>query len=302
MRRLLISGFAIGLAGFLSPAAMAGDSAAPSANRVMTRPMSAPMSARGHVSDDGFHHWGSAGRWQGSNRPTGGWTSYRRAPVGYILPRYWIQPTFYIANYSNYGLPVPQSGYGWSRYYDDAVLTDRYGRVYDSRSDVRWDSDDRAEGRQLPYEFDGYGDTGVTYNGGFGNGSVGGRWVGTWYGDDGRVYSGEYRGSYQGDTATARQPEGYYRSDRGAGYDASRHHGHMHWSDESMTPYRYGEGYSSAYGYYGYGAPVIITTTVVSQPVVTTTIEEETIYTPAPVRRAHKVRARPRRAICSCGS
>src|SRR3546814_8416899 len=55
--------------------------------------------------------------------------SYRRPVSGFTLPRYWIQPTFHIANYPAYGLSVPPAGYGWSRYYDDAVLTDRYGRV-----------------------------------------------------------------------------------------------------------------------------------------------------------------------------
>lgn len=297
MRRLLISGLAMGLAGLLAPAAMAGDSAT-------VRPLSTPakMPERSRVIDHGVHHGDAAARWRDRNRPsgTGGWTNYRRAPVGYILPRYWLQPTYFIPNYRTYGLPVPQSGYGWSRYYDDAVLTDRYGRVYDSRSDVRWNADDR---RQLPYELDGYGDTGLTYNGG-----LSGRWVGTWYGDDGRVYSGEYRGSYDGGNAPAPVPGGRWKqSERGAGYDApkhdGKHHRHPHWSDEAMAPYPYDPSYSSTYDAYGYGAPVIVTTTVYSKPVVTTTsyIEEKTVYTRKPVRRVHKARSRLR-PVCSCGS
>src|SRR3546814_13822817 len=69
--------------------------------------------------------------------------SYRRPVSGFTLPRYWIQPTFHIANYPAYGLSVPPAGYGWSRYYDDAVLTDRYGRVYAYRSGIDWNRSER---------------------------------------------------------------------------------------------------------------------------------------------------------------
>jgi hypothetical protein len=77
-------------------------------------------------------------------RAPGGWNGYRRPVYGYVLPRYWVSPTYYIANYGTYGLPAPAYGYGWSRYYDDAVMTDRYGRVYDSRE--RYNQVTRAHG------------------------------------------------------------------------------------------------------------------------------------------------------------
>lgn len=85
--------------------------------------------------------WGQRiqGRWSGGVRAPGGYVAYRRPVRGFTLPRYWIQPGFYIGNYAAYGLPAPASGYGWSRYYDDAVMTDFYGRVIDSRSGIRWD-------------------------------------------------------------------------------------------------------------------------------------------------------------------
>ncbi|MGK2909209.1 MAG: RcnB family protein [Sphingobium sp.] len=85
--------------------------------------------------------WGQRiqGRWHGGVRAPGGYVAYRRPVRGFTLPRYWIQPSFYIGNYAAYGLPAPPSGYGWSRYYDDAVMTDAYGRVIDSRSGIRWD-------------------------------------------------------------------------------------------------------------------------------------------------------------------
>ena len=64
--------------------------------------------------------------------------AYVRPFRGFILPRVWIAPTYYIANWQGYRLPRPAQGFGWSRYYDDAVLTDRNGRVYDSVQGVNW--------------------------------------------------------------------------------------------------------------------------------------------------------------------
>lgn len=106
---------------------------------------------------NGGHRWGSRynGRWHAGWRAPGGWNGYQRPVYGYVLPRYWISPNYYVANYGAYGLPAPAHGYGWSRYYDDAVMTDRYGRVYDSRSDVDWG---RYEGGYGPDGDDGYYD------------------------------------------------------------------------------------------------------------------------------------------------
>ncbi len=103
---------------------------------------------------NGAHRWGPRqnGRWYAGWRAPGGWTAYRRPVVGYVLPRYWVSPSYYIGNYGAYGLPAPAYGYGWSRYYDDAVMTDRDGRVYDYRSGIDWD---RSDGGYAP---DGYAD------------------------------------------------------------------------------------------------------------------------------------------------
>lgn len=88
--------------------------------------------------------WGQRiqGRWHGGVEAPGGYVAYRRPVPGLALPRYWIQPSFYIGNYATYGLPAPRPGYGWSRYYDDAVMTDGYGRVVESRSGIRWEDYD----------------------------------------------------------------------------------------------------------------------------------------------------------------
>lgn len=73
----------------------------------------------------------------GARLPVGA-PAYVRPFRGFLLPRVWIAPTYYIANWQGYGLSRPAQGYGWSRYYDDAVLTDRNGRVYDSVQGVNW--------------------------------------------------------------------------------------------------------------------------------------------------------------------
>ena len=86
------------------------------------------------------HRWGPRydGRWYAGWAAPGGWQSYQRPRVGFALPAYWVHPRFFIANYGVYGLPAPTTGYGWSRYYDDAVMTDQYGRVRDVRSGIDW--------------------------------------------------------------------------------------------------------------------------------------------------------------------
>ena len=66
---------------------------------------------------------------------------------GWVLPRYWVAPSFFIQDWPVYGLARPQPGYGWYRYYDDAVLADRDGRVVDVRSGLDWDA--RDDGRYV---------------------------------------------------------------------------------------------------------------------------------------------------------
>ncbi|WP_082444304.1 RcnB family protein [Sphingomonas sp. Leaf242] len=90
--------------------------------------------------------WGSkiGGRWwAGANAP-GGWTGYRRPHRGWAVPGYWNAPRFYVGDWSTYGLPQPPQGYNWARYYDDAVLIDPRGSVYDTVGDVDWDRYDSS--------------------------------------------------------------------------------------------------------------------------------------------------------------
>ena len=117
-----------GSPGGMAPTTGAGYSA-PNAPRVGM----APMIAHGA-------RWGSnvGGRWwAGANAP-GGWGAYHRPARGWTLPGYWSAPGFAIADWSTYDLGQPPAGYGWSRYYDDAVLVDGRGRVYNCVSGVDW--------------------------------------------------------------------------------------------------------------------------------------------------------------------
>ncbi len=88
------------------------------------------------------HNWGPRvqGRWHAGHRAPGGWQGYQRPFVGYQLPRYWVNPSYYIVNYSNYGFQAPQQGYQWVRYYDDAVLTDPRGYVVQAQPNVQWEN------------------------------------------------------------------------------------------------------------------------------------------------------------------
>ena len=96
--------------------------------------------------------WGGrvGGRWYAGVYAPGGWTAYRRPVRGWVLPRYWFAPTFFINDYGAYGLGAPPQGYNWTRYYDDAVLVDGSGHVYDSVTGVNWDG--RDDGPDVAYD------------------------------------------------------------------------------------------------------------------------------------------------------
>ena len=147
---------------------------------------------------------------------------YRKPHRGFRLPQTYVQPSYFIGNFGYYGLSQPNYGYGWSRYYDDAVLTDRYGVVQDARYNVDWDRynqgyhDGYRDGQATydPGVFVGddrvvatppsYGRDHATYQGDWDgayreDGSYQGEWQGTYRDADGRVYQGEYSGTFIGD-------------------------------------------------------------------------------------------------------
>ena len=82
------------------------------------------------------------GQWSAGDNAPGSYS----APVrGFVLPEYWMQPNFYIDDFARYGFAAPQDGFGWSRYFDDAVLTDSTGRVGDVVKGVDWKKFDNGQ-------------------------------------------------------------------------------------------------------------------------------------------------------------
>ncbi len=163
MKNLLFAGIAATLACASAPTLAASDSFATGtakasaqlpddvmsgARRGNPRPVMGGHHPRPSMGQ-GNHRWGNRvqGRWFAGFGAPGGWGGYRQPFRGYVLPSYWINPTYSIGNYATYGLYAPMTGYGWTRYYDDAVLSDYRGNVYDHRTGIDWN---RYEGGYAP--------------------------------------------------------------------------------------------------------------------------------------------------------
>lgn len=184
----------------------------------------------------------------------------RRIDRGGFVPGFWFGPQFQISNWSMYGFSEPGDDERWVRYYDDAYLIGRDGRVRDGRYGMDWD--------RYGDDWD-YDDNGVPIRAG----------------DD------DYeRGDWDDDWADEDRRDGR-RHDRRRGYG---HHG------PPMPPPGYGYGYGyGGYGYgYGWGwGPVIVTETIVTTaPVVETRVYYETVkVAPRKVRRCNCARPAPPR-------
>ncbi|HZG09483.1 MAG TPA: RcnB family protein [Allosphingosinicella sp.] len=63
----------------------------------------------------------------------------QRINRGGFVPQMWWGPQFVVRNWGGYGFAQPFQGGRWIRYYDDALLIDRTGRVHDSRYGHDWD-------------------------------------------------------------------------------------------------------------------------------------------------------------------
>ena len=234
----------------------------------------------------GHSRWGGSvgGHWQGGTSAPGGWHAYRRPSRGWIMPHYWISPSFFISDYGTYGLATPPRGYSWSRYYDDAVLMDQNGRVYDSVSGIDWDNYDSAE----DYGYGGGGSASAGY--GYAEAQGGGGGYGAPYPQP-QPGSGGWTGQpapYPAPPVYAPPPPPPMMQ---GGYS---------------TTYS-SSGYASSGGYIsgGYWYPPVTTTTVTVQsaPVVTTTTTEYIETTYAPVRRTYRAAKRkwhPKPRACSC--
>ena len=185
----------------------------------------------------GNHRWGHriSGRWFAGFNAPGGWNGYRAPFRGYTLPTYWVQPSYRIANFPTYGLYTPQTGQGWSRYYDDAVLTDSRGYVQDHRSNIPWD---RYEGGYAPGDY-----TEADY------GPAMGADRGVYYGDE-RVYSGAGNPPPPPSQVVYQQgtgPQDY----RQAGYDQSGYD-QRGYNQNDYGQNTYNQSYQSRYGFERY--------------------------------------------------
>lgn len=215
--------------------------------------------------------WGQRidGRWSAGWKAPGGWNAYRRPVRGWTLPSYWIGSGFWINDWSSWGLSRPASGYDWVRYYDDAVLIDRRGKVWDSVSGLDWDRDGHGydeDDRDDGYYADREGDRG--------------------YGAD---YDAPDYEDYDRDVRVRHHDRREYRDEYRGGY-ARR-------GPLVCVANCYTQGY--------YGAPATTTVVIQSVPVVTTTVTEEVIYSSprrvvrrAPTKKLYRAPVKGKNCYC----
>lgn len=230
--------------------------------------------------------WGGhvEGRWWAGMRAPGGWGGYHRPVRGWVLPSYWFVRDFMIPDYLAWGLAAPPYGYFWMRYYDDAVLVDTSGRVWDSVNGISWDGGEQ-----------GVADAQETAGTGFEQDAAGAQIappppVAAQPSVPVAVIPAYPGGGYAPPASIPVQPAAPFVPTE---------------AQIAQCGAWCGQGSAAYYGYgYGYGAYYVqptVTTVVVQQsaPVIvtTTTVVEEVIEerVPAPVRRATR-RAAPRPA------
>ena len=191
---------------------------------------------------------------------------HHRLRNGFFIHPFFFGPQFHVQNWQLYGFAPPPRDHRWVRYYDDAYLIDREGRVRDHRYGLDWDQ---------------YGER--------------------WEMDDG-IPSYYGRGDWRPgpDDYAWFERHGYgderdYADDRG-GYGPPPGAGGCH-------PQMPCGGYGPAYGGYGYGYgiayPIVIETTVVTGGGCGCTeevIEEVVEVRERPRRYRHRRPAPPRQA------
>ncbi len=240
-------------------------------------------------------------------RPHGRTVRYVAPSYGYQLPRTWMAPTYFIGNWGGFGLARPAPGFGWSRYYDDAVLTDQWGRVYDWRQDMRWDGGyddtgyDDGQSDYMDRRGERRGGSGI---GGAVAGAVVGGIAGNVIGGRGNRLPGTLIGGGLGalaGQAIDKSSRRHRHSDRDRGHHRGDDYGRGGWSSGP----HWGGGWSSGSSWSGgYDSGGTTVTTVVIQPSVpvmqthtVTSYEYVTVKKRRAVKRHYRPRPKPR---CVC--
>ncbi len=214
------------------------------------------------------HNRGGNFRWHGGFRP--GHNFQRRLNRGFFIHPFWFGPQFHINNWQSYGFTAPGEDQRWVRYYDDAYLVDRGGRVVDTRYGLDWDEYgerwEEQDGIPAYYGSREWQPTDEDY-----------AWVDEHGGPDvdEQVAYAE-RGGHDGPPMPAP--------------------GFGHGGPGPMPHPGYGHGGGYGYGYgYGWAYPIVIETTVTTGGGYTEEIVEEVVET-------RRVAQRPRRArpACNC--
>jgi hypothetical protein len=155
MRILMFAGIAAAMAA--APAAgesvpMQGGRTVPDWGGVPSIPLVPPGATVAPASGAPMGHWSASGGWRGGPAmapgPRGSWGNWRggssgrmagfRPRPGIFMPSVFVSPTFFVSDWWNYGLAEPGYGRNWVRYYDDAVLIDDRGYIYDTARGIDW--------------------------------------------------------------------------------------------------------------------------------------------------------------------
>lgn len=297
MRTRAFLGLALLLAALPAAAQARGDSQASGTDRTHTQVM--------------HYRWGPCidGRWYAGWQAPGGWAGYRPPARGQVVPYYWVSPSYHVGDYATYGLGRPGYGLAWSRYYDDAVLIDGRGYVYDVARGVDWNGHNNMASRRE----DGMGGAiiGGTTGAIVGNRiagrerRAGGTLIGAGLGALAGMAIDKAEDGEQGSGTARLYP---YNYDFGQLDERVTGGGERGWNGAWQGPagIDYGMPVYPAYGY-GYAAayavPMMATVMLPVTTTTTTYVEEEVVETaarkvarPRP-KRAYKPRPKPR---CVC--